>query len=40
MGGAPLVGYAIGSLLFSRFTFSAADHARVRSELDARVTAP
>ncbi len=40
MGGAPLIGYAIGSVLFSRFTFSAADHARVRSELDARATAP
>lgn len=36
MGGAPLVGYAIGSLVFSRFSFSQADHARVRAELDAR----
>ena len=35
MGGAPLAGYAIGSLLFSRFTFTSADHARVRAELDA-----
>lgn len=39
MGGAPLLGYAIGSLLFSRFTFTAADHARVRMELDARAGA-
>ena len=35
MGGAPLAGYAIGSLLFSRFTFTSADHVRVRAELDA-----
>jgi GPH family glycoside/pentoside/hexuronide:cation symporter len=39
MGGAPLVGYAIGAAFFSRFRFSAADHARVRSELDARAAA-
>jgi GPH family glycoside/pentoside/hexuronide:cation symporter len=40
MGGAPLIGYAIGSALFARFSFSAADHARVRAELDARTAAP
>jgi Na+/melibiose symporter-like transporter len=39
MGGAPLIGYTIGSLFFSRFRFSAADHARVRAELDARAAA-
>ncbi len=39
MGGAPLVGYTIGSLFFARFRFSAADHARVRTELDARAAA-
>jgi len=39
MGGAPLVGYAIGTVVFSRFRFSAADHARVRAELDARAAA-
>ncbi len=39
MGGAPLVGYAVGALLFTRFRFSAADHARVRAELDARAAA-
>jgi GPH family glycoside/pentoside/hexuronide:cation symporter len=39
MGGAPLIGYAVGSLLFARFRFSAVDHARVRAELDARAAA-
>jgi len=39
MGGAPLIGYAVGILFFSRFRFSAADHARVRAELDARAAA-
>jgi GPH family glycoside/pentoside/hexuronide:cation symporter len=39
MGGAPMVGYAIGCLVFSRFSFSQADHARVRAELDARAAA-
>ncbi|HEY8122801.1 MAG TPA: MFS transporter [Myxococcota bacterium] len=39
MGGAPLVGYAIGALVFSRFSFSHAEHARVRAELDARTAA-
>jgi GPH family glycoside/pentoside/hexuronide:cation symporter len=39
MGGAPLVGYSIGSFVFSRFTFTQADHARVRAELDARAAA-
>jgi GPH family glycoside/pentoside/hexuronide:cation symporter len=39
MGGAPLAGYAIGSVLFARFRFSAADHARIRAELDTRAAA-
>lgn len=39
MGGAPLLGYAVGAALFSRFSFSQADHARVRAELDARAAA-
>jgi Na+/melibiose symporter-like transporter len=39
MGGAPLVGYALGSLLFARLRFNAADHVRVRAELDARAAA-
>jgi Na+/melibiose symporter-like transporter len=39
MGGAPLIGYAIGALLFVRFRFTAADHARIRAELDARAAA-
>ncbi len=39
MGGAPLVGYAIGATVFSRFSFTQADHARVRAELDARAAA-
>jgi len=39
MGGAPLIGYAIGAVIFSRFRFNAADHARVRAELDARAAA-
>jgi GPH family glycoside/pentoside/hexuronide:cation symporter len=36
MGGAPMVGYALGCSVFSRFSFSQADHVRVRAELDAR----
>jgi Na+/melibiose symporter-like transporter len=36
MGGVPMVGYAIGSLAFTRFGLSEAEHARIRSELDAR----
>jgi GPH family glycoside/pentoside/hexuronide:cation symporter len=40
MGGAPLVGYAIGSLVFSRFSLTQPDHARIRAELDARAAAP
>jgi GPH family glycoside/pentoside/hexuronide:cation symporter len=39
MGGAPLVGYGIGALVFSRFSYSQADHARVRAALDARAAA-
>ena len=34
-----MVGYAIGCLVFSRFSFSQADHASVRAELDARAAA-
>jgi hypothetical protein len=33
-------GYAIGSLLFSRFSLTEAEHARMRRELDARTVAP
>jgi GPH family glycoside/pentoside/hexuronide:cation symporter len=40
MGGAPLVGYAIGAVVFSRFSFTQADHVRVRAELDARAVSP
>ena len=40
MGGMPLIGYTIGSLLFSRFSLSEAEHARIRRELDARAAAP
>jgi len=39
MGGMPLIGYAIGSLLFSRFSLSEDEHARIRRELDARAPA-
>ncbi len=39
MGGMPLAGYAVGALLFSRFSFSEAEHARIRLELDARAAA-
>jgi GPH family glycoside/pentoside/hexuronide:cation symporter len=40
IGGMPVIGYAIGSLLFSRFSLSEAEHARIRRELDARAAAP
>jgi GPH family glycoside/pentoside/hexuronide:cation symporter len=36
MGGVPMVGYALGSLAFTRFGLSEAEHTRIRSELDAR----
>ncbi|MEE2663181.1 MAG: MFS transporter [Myxococcota bacterium] len=36
MGGVPMIGYAIGSLAFTRFGLSEAEHARMRAELDAR----
>jgi GPH family glycoside/pentoside/hexuronide:cation symporter len=36
MGGVPMVGYAIGSLAFTRFSLSEAEHGRIRNELDAR----
>jgi GPH family glycoside/pentoside/hexuronide:cation symporter len=39
LGGMPLLGYTIGSLAFRRFSLSEADHARIRSELDARAAA-
>ena len=35
-GGAPLVAYTIGALLFTRFVFDEQEHARLRKELDAR----
>ncbi|MBM4383851.1 MAG: MFS transporter [Deltaproteobacteria bacterium] len=39
MGGAPIVGYGIGTLAFLRFDLTQATHARIRSELDARAAA-
>jgi len=36
MGGVPMVGYAIGSLAFTRFRLSEAEHTRIRAELDTR----
>jgi Na+/melibiose symporter-like transporter len=36
MGGIPMIGYGVGSLLFSRFGLSETEHARIRAELDAR----
>ena len=39
IGGMPLIGYAIGSLLFTRFSLSEAEHDRIRRELDARAAA-
>ena len=36
LGGVPMVGYAIGSLAFTRFSLSEAEHGRIRNELDAR----
>ena len=39
IGGMPVIGYTIGTLLFSRFSLSEAEHARVRLELDARAAA-
>lgn len=35
-GGIPMIGYAIGSVLFTRFSLTEAEHARIRFELDAR----
>ena len=40
MGGLPLVGYAIGTLAFTRFSLSEAEHARIVSDLDARSREP
>ena len=36
VGGMPFVGYVIGSIAFTRFSLSEAEHERVRAELDAR----
>lgn len=36
MGGLPLIGYSIGIAIFSRFDLKAAEHARIRAEIDAR----
>jgi Na+/melibiose symporter-like transporter len=36
MGGFPLICYSIGSIAFSRFSLNESEHARIRSELDAR----
>ncbi len=35
MGGAPLLLYTIGALIFSRFRLTEAEHARIRARLDA-----
>lgn len=39
MGGVPMIGYAIGTLLFTRFDLTEARHAEIRAELDARAAA-
>lgn len=39
MGGVPMIGYAIGSVAFTRFQLSEAEHARIRAELDQRAVA-
>lgn len=39
LGGMPLLGYAIGALVFARFPLSEAEHQRIRRELDARAAA-
>jgi GPH family glycoside/pentoside/hexuronide:cation symporter len=36
MGGFPLVCYLVGAALFSRFSLTEAEHARIRASLDAR----
>ena len=36
LAGMPLIGYSIGIAAFTRFRFGDAEHARIRSELDAR----
>ena len=36
MGGVPMIGYGIGSIAFTRFRLSEAEHARIRAELDER----
>jgi GPH family glycoside/pentoside/hexuronide:cation symporter len=39
LGGMPLLGYGLGALAFARFSFTEAEHRRVRAELDARAAA-
>ena len=39
MGGMPLLGYAVGALLFARFSLSEQEHGRIRRELDTRAAA-
>ena len=36
MGGVPMIGYGIGSLAFTRFRLSEAEHTRIRAELEER----
>jgi GPH family glycoside/pentoside/hexuronide:cation symporter len=36
MGGIPMIGFAIGMTVFSRFDMTQADHAEIRAEIDAR----
>lgn len=38
-GGLPLAGFVIGALVFTRFSLSEKEHARIRAELDARAAA-
>jgi len=40
MAGVPVVGYAVGAALFTRFSLSEAEHARIRSALDANAPSP
>ena len=35
-GGLPLIGFAIGMAIFSRFDMTERDHAKIRAEIDAR----
>jgi Na+/melibiose symporter-like transporter len=36
MGGLPMIGFAIGMAVFSRFDLKRAEHGRIRAEIDAR----